>query len=135
MAERRHAHLMAALRKVEETVQNLSLRPREAANLAHSLRQVLHDVGDHARALDYGLAATLAERAIEVAAAMERNPAGAARGHAGISRALGTLVTAMKRVAHNRMAGDGAAAGLKLLEMIDGLIGPLRAGLNSPTVN
>ena len=35
----------------------------------------------------------------------------------------------MKRVAHNRMEGDGAEAGLKLLSMIDGMVGPLRAAL------
>jgi hypothetical protein len=38
----------------------------------------------------------------------------------------------MKRVAHNRMAGDGAEAGMKLLEMIDGMIAPVRAGLAPP---
>jgi hypothetical protein len=36
----------------------------------------------------------------------------------------------MKRVAHNRMEGDGAEAGLKLLAKIDGLIAPVRASLH-----
>jgi two-component system chemotaxis response regulator CheY len=129
-AERRHAHLMAALRTVEATVQGLSLRPREAAIRAHALRHVLNDVTDHARALDCGLAAMLAGRAIDLIASMEHDPAGTARGHAAVSRALATVTTAMKRVAHNRMTGDGGEAGLKLLDMIDGIIAPVRASLH-----
>jgi hypothetical protein len=43
---------------------------------------------------------------------------------------LGALLTAMKRVAHKRMQGDGAEAGLKLLSAIDGVVAPVRASLN-----
>jgi len=71
----------------------------------------------------------LIARATDLVVAMVNNPGAAARGHVAVSRVLGTLITAMKRVAQNRMEGDGAVAGLKLLEMIDGLSAPVRAGL------
>ena len=120
---------MASLRAAEEAAQALNLRPRETANLARNLRHMLNEVIEHARALDFGLATLLAERAIDLAAAMERNPAAAARGNAGAGRAMGSVITAMKRVGQNRMAGDGAEAGLKLLEMIDSIIAPVRAAM------
>lgn len=101
MADRRHAHLMASLRAAEEAAQALNLRPRETANLARNLRHMLNEVIEHARALDFGLATLLAERAIDLAAAMERNPAAAARGNAGAGRAMGSVITAMKRVGQN----------------------------------
>jgi two-component system chemotaxis response regulator CheY len=129
MAERRHAHLMAALRTAEESVKNLNLRPREAADLARGMAHVLDDIAEHARSLDYGLATILAGRASDLVLALASNPAGAARAHAGAARALGTTVTAMKRVAHNRMAGDGAESGRKLLQVVDGLIAPVRVSL------
>ncbi len=129
MAERHHARLMAALRAAEESIQSLTFRPREAAILAQGLRHVLDDIAEHARTLRYGLVTTLAARATDLVTAMARNPGPAARGHIAAARALGTLLTAMKRVAHNRMEGDGAEAGMKLLGMIDGLIGPVRASL------
>jgi hypothetical protein len=110
-------------------VQSLSIRPREAANLVQNLRHVLADIGEHARALRFGLLTMLVARATDLVEAMARNPGAASRGHAAIARALSTLVNAMKRVAHNRMQGDGGEAGLKLLTMIDGLVGPVRAGL------
>jgi two-component system, chemotaxis family, chemotaxis protein CheY len=129
-ADRHQARLMAALRVAEEATQNLNRRPREAAILAQNIHQVLNDAGEHARALGYGLLTMLAGRATEVASAMARNPGAASRGSAAIARALGTLVTAMKRVAQNRMEGDGGEAGLKLLAMIDGLVAPVLSGLD-----
>jgi CheY-like chemotaxis protein len=129
MAERHHARLMAALRAAEESAHGLDLRPREAVILAQALRHVLDDISEHARTLGYGLITMLAARATDLVLAMARNPSAAARGHAAAARVLGTLITAMKRVAQNRMEGDGAVAGLKLLEMIDGLIAPVRASL------
>jgi CheY-like chemotaxis protein len=129
MAERHHARLMAGLHAAGESVQSLTLRPREAGPLTHGLYQALNDIGEHARALRYGLLSLLAERAIDLVGAMGRNPAAVTRAIAGLTRALGTLVTAMKRVAHNRMEGDGAEAGMKLLIMIDGIIAPVRASL------
>jgi CheY-like chemotaxis protein len=129
MAERHHARLMAGLRAAEEAVQSLSLRPREAANLAHTLRHMLADIAENARALRFGLITMLVARATDLVEAMARNPGAASRGHAAIARALSTLTNAMKRVAHNRMQGDGGEAGLKLLTMIDGLVDPVRAAL------
>jgi two-component system chemotaxis response regulator CheY len=129
MAERHHARLMAALRAAEETTQSLSLRPREAVMLAQGLHHMLDDVGEHSRTLGYGLLTMLAGRATDLVVAMEHSPGAAARGHAGTGRALTTLNTAMKRVAHNRMEGDGGEAGLKLLAAIDGIVGPVRASL------
>jgi len=128
-AERHHARLLAIIRAAEEASQSLGLRPREALFLAQSLRQMFDDINEHARALSYELITLLTARAIDLVTAMARNPGAAMRGHTAAARALGTMVTAMKRVAQNRMEGDGAVAGLKLLEMIDGSIAPVRAGL------
>ena len=129
MTERHHARLMAAIRAAEEAVQGVKLRPREAVFLAQTLRHALDDITEHGRTLGYGLITMLAARAVDLVAAMTRYPGAAARGHAAAAGALGTMVTAMKRVAQNRMEGDGGVAGLKLLEMVDGLIAPVRADL------
>jgi CheY-like chemotaxis protein len=132
IAERHHARLMAHLRAAEEAAQGLSFRPREAASIAHGLRQMFDVVAEHARILRYGLLGTLAGRAVDLVVAVERNPASAARGHAAIARALGSLITAMKRVGQNRMEGDGGEAGSKLLTVMDGVIGPVRTALDRP---
>jgi two-component system chemotaxis response regulator CheY len=129
MTERHHARLMASLRAAEESVQRLDLRPREAVVVAQSLRHMLDDINEHARGLNYELITMLVGRAADLVQAMARNPGAAARGHTATARGLRTLITAMKRVAQNRMEGDGAIAGLKLLEMIDGVIAPVRSGL------
>jgi CheY-like chemotaxis protein len=129
MTEQHHARLMAALRIADEATQRFDLHPREVAMLAQSLGNAFVDVTGHANALGYGLIPRLTARAMDIVAAMARNPGMAARGHAAEARVLGTLVTAMKRIAQNRMEGDGAEAGLKLLEMIDGLTAPVRSGL------
>jgi two-component system chemotaxis response regulator CheY len=131
MTERHHARLMAALKSAEQSVHSLTLRPRDAVLLAQALRHVFDNVTEHARSLGYELITMLAARATDLVMVMARNPGAAVRGHVAISRALGTLITAMRRVAQNRMEGDGAVAGLKLLEMVDGLITPVRAGLGS----
>jgi hypothetical protein len=130
IAERHHARLMAALRAAEESVQGLNFRPREAVILAQGLRHMIDDISEHARTLGYGLVVMLAARAADLVNAMVHNPAASVRAHTGVSRALGALLTAMKRVAHNRMKGDGAEAGLKLLGAIDGVVTPVRASLN-----
>lgn len=127
MAERHQARLMAALKAAEKSVQSLGLRRREAAVLARGMRQVLDDIANQARTLGYGLVAALAARATDLVAAMANNPGAAERDHAAAARALGSTVTAMKRVAQNRMAGDGAEAGRKLLGMIDSMVAPVRA--------
>ena len=129
MAERYHARLMAELTASEEAVRSLSFRGREAVNLAHGLRHMFDNINDHARTLGYGLVAMLAGRAMDLIAAMVRNPAAAMRGHADAARALATLATAMKRIAQNRMEGDGGEGGMKLLERIDRIVEPVRAGL------
>jgi two-component system, chemotaxis family, chemotaxis protein CheY len=128
MTEQHHARLMASLRVAEEAAQGINLRPREVVMLAQTLRRAFDDMNEHARVLGYGLITMLIARATDMAAAMVRNPAAAVRGHTATAQILGTMITAMKRVAQNRMEGDGAVAGLKLLEMIDGLSAPVRAG-------
>jgi CheY-like chemotaxis protein len=130
IAERHHARLMAALHAAEEAVHGLDYRPREAVILAQGLRHMLDDIGEHGRTLGYGLVVMLAARAADLVNAMVHNPGATVRAHAGVSRALGALLTAMKRVAHKRMQGDGAEAGLKLLSAIDGVVAPVRASLN-----
>ena len=129
LAERHHARLMASIVLAEEAAQSLNYRAREAVNLAHGLRHTLDSINEHAHTLGYGLVTMLTGRAMDLVLAMQQNPAAATRGHAGASRALGTLATAMKRVAHNRMEGDGAEAGMKLLDRIDAIVDPVRAGL------
>ncbi len=129
MTERHHARLLASLRMAEAAVQGVKFRPREAVVLAQNLHRALDDISEHGRALGYELVTMVAARASELVAAMARNPAAAARGHIAAAGTLGTMVTAMKRVAQNRMEGDGGLAGLKLLEMIDGSIAPVRAAL------
>lgn len=129
MAEQYRGRLLAALRMAEEANQGLQLRPREVIVLVQVLRHAFDDVNEHARSLGYGLINTLVARATDLTAGMAHNPGAAARCHVAIAQVLGTLITAMKRVAQNRMEGDGAEAGLRLLEMIDGLIAPVRAGL------
>jgi DNA-binding response OmpR family regulator len=130
IAERHHARLMAALGAAEESIRHLNHSQREAAALAHGLRPIFDDIAEHARVLGYGLVAMLAARASDLVTAMAAKAGAAAKCHAAAATALSTLVTAMKRVAHNRMEGDGAEAGLKLLAKIDGLIAPVRASLH-----
>ena len=133
VAERHHARLMAALRLAEEAARSLDYRQREVAAVSQNLRRAMDDIAEHARVLGYGLIVMVAARASDLIAAMVRNPAAASRLHAATARVLGTMVTAMKRVAQNRMEGDGAEPGLKLLEMIDGIVAPVRGGLVSVT--
>ena len=130
MVERYHARLMAALNSAEEVVQSIGLRPREAAGLAHGLRHGLEEINEHARTLGYGLISMLDGRCLELVGAMVRNPAAAARGHTDTARVLKIMLTAMKRVAQNRMEGDGAEGGLKLLDKIDRMADPVRAALD-----
>jgi two-component system chemotaxis response regulator CheY len=126
LSEQHHTRLLTGLRMAEEANQGLQLRPRELVVLVHALRHALNDANEHARILGYGLITMLIVRAMDLTAAMAHNPGAAARGHVAASRVLGTMITAMKRVAQNRMEGDGAVAGHKLLEMIDGLSAPVR---------
>jgi two-component system chemotaxis response regulator CheY len=126
MVERHHARIMAGLRTAEETTRALALRPREIVILAQTLRRALDDITENAQTLGYELVAMLAARAIELTDAVARKPDAAARQHAAEAGAFGTLITAMRRVAQNRMEGDGGVAGLKLLQKIDGIIGPVR---------
>jgi hypothetical protein len=129
MADRHHARLMAALQAAEQAVQGLIQRPREPLILTQTLRSVIDEINERARTLRYGLLILVAERATDLVMAMLRNPGAAMHTSATIAPALGTLVTAMKRVGYNRMEGDGGEAGLKLLEMIDGIVAPARARL------
>jgi two-component system chemotaxis response regulator CheY len=126
--ERSHARLLVAIAAAEEMVRGLRLRAREAASIGQNLRPVLDGVDEYANALGYGLVVALSGRVRELATAMSGNPAAAIRGHADASRAFGTLITAMKRVAQNRMAGDGGEAGATLLGKIKSIVDPVRAG-------
>lgn len=129
MTERCHAQLMATLTEAQDSTHSLSYRAREAANLAHGLRQMLDNIDEHARTLGYGLITLLAGRATVLLTAMIKNPTAAARDHVSAAHALGILLTAMTRIARNRMEGDGAEGGLKLLEKVDGIVETVRAGL------
>ena len=130
MAERCHAQLMAALIAAAETSKSLAYRPREIMSLAQTLRHHLDNIDEHARTLGYGLINLLAARARDLVQTLARFPAAAARGQAGAAGALSTTLTAMTRVAQNRMEGDGAEAGRKLLEKFDLITNPIRTGLN-----
>jgi two-component system, chemotaxis family, chemotaxis protein CheY len=127
-AERQHARLMTELIGLEDAVRGFALKPRDAVAIGRALRGSLDEIGGHSRALGFELVSTLAERARDLLAD-SRDPVTAARQHAQVARALGTLVTAMKRVATNRMAGDRGEAGLRLLEKVDEIVRPVRAAL------
>lgn len=127
--DRHHAQLMSALASAEEASQSLAFRGREAPAVAHSLRAVFEAIGEHGKMLGFGLVTRLAARGLDLVGAMTRNPPAAIRAHADSARALGVLVTAMKRVGQNRMEGDGGEAGTKLLMKIDAIVGPVRAGM------
>ncbi len=129
LTERRHARLLAGLRSAEVSVHKMNAQPLRTVVLAQSLRQELDELNEDARALGYELIALLVARASDLVLAMTRNPAAATRGNDAAARALSTLLIAMKRIAQNRMEGDGAIAGLKLLRTIDSMIAPVRATL------
>lgn len=129
MADRHHAALMAALNASEDSIQGLSFRERDVMNLTRELRHRLDNVDSSARMLGYGLVTMLAERAMDLIAAMLRNPPAAIRCHTEAARALASLTAAMKRIAQNRMQGDGGEGGLKLLDRIDQLLSPVRTAM------
>lgn len=129
MAERHHATLMAALTASEDSIQGLSFRGRDVMSLTQGLRHLLDNVASNARMLGYGLVTMLAERAMDLIAAMLKNPPAAMRCHADAARALAALTTTMKRIAKNRMEGDGGEGGLKLLDKIDRIVSPVRTAL------
>jgi CheY-like chemotaxis protein len=127
--ERQHAHMMSGIAALEEVMGSFPFRVRERVSLVRSVLRALETVSEPANTLGYDLVVTLAGRGIALMRAAEQFPAGAARCHADLGRVILSLTMAMKRVAHNRLNGDGGEAGLKLLQKVDELLTPIRASL------
>ncbi len=131
--DRHYARLVADLSAFEEAIANLSYRERDRAEAWKRIRHLLHEVASHAGSFGYGLVADLSRQCLEILGNVDANPAMAAELQEEIGRVLATVATAMKRVAHNRVRGDGAEAGLRLLVKIGELVQPLNATLQAPS--
>lgn len=129
LAERYQAKLAADIATVQDVLSTLPYRERDRPAAWVSLERTLHNIKGQAGTFDYGLVTELARRAHDLLRQARAHPEPAARRHADIARAVGSVATAMQRVAANRMHGDGGEAGLRLLAKLDGFIDPLRAGL------
>lgn len=82
----------------------------------------------HADSIGYTLAGTLAQRGADLLQAAEHDPALAVARHTSITQAITSITTAIRRVAENRLSGDGGETGPRLLRRIDEIVAPLRAG-------
>jgi CheY-like chemotaxis protein len=129
LADRYQVKLTADIATIQSVLATLPYRERDRPAAWQTIERILHNIKGQAGSFDYGLATELARRGHDLLRVARVRPEPAARRHADIARALGSLATAMQRVAHNRVRGDGGAAGLRLLEKLDAFIAPLRAAL------
>lgn len=113
-----HTRLMAAIASSERMIAGLSYRQVAGAGGAHPLLRALDEISNHADVLGYGLVRHLAERGVSLLRSIS-HPAPICQHHPEVVAALGSIVTAIKRVAWKRMSGDGGVTGLKLLSAID----------------
>jgi len=127
--ERSHARLMSGITALEELMGSFPFR--EQASLIKSVLRGLETVSEPASVLGYELVVVLAGRGIALMRSAELSPVAAARCHADLGRVILSLAMAMKRVAHNRLSGDGGEAGRKLLQKVDELLTPIRATLKA----
>ena len=130
-------HQIGKLLTEVATLQALLGRPpaREADRAAawHAMRRRLHSMTAQADAIGYTLAAALAQRGADLLRAAELEAAVAACRQTEIAQAIASIATAVRRVAENRVAGDGGETGLRLLHRLDEFVGPLRAVLERTT--
>jgi two-component system chemotaxis response regulator CheY len=115
------------------SLQALLARPvaSEGDQLAawHGMRRRLLGVNAAADAMGYALAGVVAHRGADLLLAAEHEPALAAVRHVELAQAIGAIATAVRRVAENRISGDGGETGQRLLSRLDAFVAPLRAGL------
>jgi CheY-like chemotaxis protein len=130
LGERYQAKLSADIASVQEVLATLPYRGRDRPAAWLAIERTLHNIKGQAGTFEYGLVTELARRGHDLLRRARARPEPAAHCHAEIARALGSLTTAMQRVASNRLRGDGGEAGLRLLAKLDGFIDPLRAALD-----
>jgi two-component system chemotaxis response regulator CheY len=130
LLERYQAKLGADIASLQEVLATLPYRERDRPAAWLAIERTLHNIKGQAGTFDYALVTELARRGHDLLRRARAHPEPAARCHAEIARALGSVATAMQRVAANRLRGDGGEAGLRLLGKLDGFIDPLRATLD-----
>jgi len=117
--ERHHTRLMAMVEAAETLLASLPYRQAGAFELVHPLLKPLEQIAEQADVVGYGLVRHLADRGM----ALLRNAAvrsdGSRHRNPEIDAAIGSVLTAIKRVARKRIAGDGGVSGLKLLNALD----------------
>lgn len=131
LSERYQAKLGADIAAVHEVLATLPYRERDRPAAWRTIERTLHNIKGQAGSFDYDLVTELARRGHDLLRRAQVRPEQAAHHHAEIARALGSIATAMQRVAANRLHGDGGEAGLRLLAKLDGFIDPLRAALDA----
>jgi two-component system chemotaxis response regulator CheY len=129
LVDRYQAKLGADISAIQSVLATLPYRERDRPAAWRAMERTLHNVKGQAGTFDYALVTELARRGHDLLRIARSRPEQAARGHADIARALASIATAMQRVAHNRVRGDGGEAGLRLLGKLDVFIGPMRAAL------
>lgn len=129
LAAQYDARLLADLSALEEIIATLPYRARDRPDAWRALQRILHNLKGQAGTFGYRLVTELAGRGHDLLRAARDNPEVGAREQAEIARAVTSLVTAMRRIARNRLRGNGGEAGVRLLGKFDGFVGPLRARL------
>ena len=129
LSERHHAKLMADVASLQELLASLPYRERDRPGTWRAMWRLLHGMSGQADMDAYALVRELARRGADLLRATEHNPALAAAHHSEIAQAITSITTAIRRVAQNRMLGDGGDVGVTLLSRLDGFIAPLRVSL------
>lgn len=130
LTDRYRVKLVADVETIQSVLATLPYRERDRPAAWHAIERTLHNIKGQAGSFDYGLVTELARRAHDLLRVARARPEPAAQSHADIARALASVTTAMQRIAHNRVGGDGGEAGLRLLAKLDALIAPVRAALD-----
>ncbi|HEY1931935.1 MAG TPA: response regulator [Acetobacteraceae bacterium] len=128
-AEQQVAKLLADVAALQAVLGRPVTREDDRIAAWHGMRRRMHSMMSAADAMGYALAGVLAQRGTDLLQAAEHEPALAAGRHVEIGQAIGAIATAVRRVAENRIAGDGGETGQRLLHRLDEFVGPLRAGL------
>jgi len=131
LSDRYQAKLSADLASIQSVLATLPYRERDRPAAWRTIERTLHNIKGQAGTFNYGLVTELARRGNDLLRVARDHPAPAAQNHADIARALGSLTTAMQRVAQNRVRGDAGEAGLRLVAKLDTFIAPLCAALNA----
>lgn len=127
MEERYHAQLLVGVAALEEELTRMAYHQRDIRPVLRQAMSHFDTLAEKANTAGYELVAMLASRGAGLIRAADADPALAAKLHGELGRALMSLATAMKRVASNRMAGDGGVGGLRLLDKLDASVAALRS--------